>query len=82
MLLDIIDVLEEEYEEIEDIPQEGLCSFCYGEKLRLMQKSEYSAYDEYYAEMLDYVNESKPPFCFVIRFTYGILRGPTILQSN
>ena len=52
-------MLEEEYEEIEEIPEEGLCSYCYGEKLRLMQKSEYSAYDEYYAEMLDYVNKSK-----------------------
>ncbi|RYP35707.1 hypothetical protein DL766_002360 [Monosporascus sp. MC13-8B] len=47
----------EEYEEIEDMPENDLCSYCYGAKLRLMQKSEYSAYDEYYAAMLEYVNK-------------------------
>ncbi|KAK1994860.1 hypothetical protein LX36DRAFT_692917 [Colletotrichum falcatum] len=53
------DIIEswEEVEEMEDMPQEELCSYCYGAKLRLMQKSEYSAYDEYYAAMLEYVNK-------------------------
>lgn len=66
-------MLEEEYEEIEEIPEEGLCSYCYGEKLRLMQKSEYSAYDEYYAEMLDYVNESK----LLILLSLSVLPTPS-----
>ncbi|GKT64258.1 lysM domain-containing protein [Colletotrichum tofieldiae] len=53
------DIIEswEEVEEIEDMPQDELCSYCYGAKLRLMQKSEYSVYDEYYAAMLEYVNK-------------------------
>ncbi|KAK3302812.1 uncharacterized protein B0T15DRAFT_371689, partial [Chaetomium strumarium] len=31
-------------EKLEDMPQTQLCSFCFGEKLRLMQRSPYSAY--------------------------------------
>ncbi|KFZ00855.1 hypothetical protein V501_10416 [Pseudogymnoascus sp. VKM F-4519 (FW-2642)] len=52
----IIDALDE-YDELEDIPKADLCSYCYGAKLSLMQRSEYSAYDEYYAAMLEYVNK-------------------------
>jgi hypothetical protein len=60
----------DEYDELEDIPKTDLCSYCYGAKLSLMQKSEYSAYDEYYAAMLEYVNKGKlfrispPPYAF------------------
>lgn len=53
---DIIDSWEE-VENMEDIPKDELCAYCYGAKLRLMQKSEYSAYDELYAETLEYVNK-------------------------
>ena len=55
------DVIEawKEVEEIEDMPRDELCSYCYGAKLRLMQKSQYSAYDEYYADMLEYVNKGR-----------------------
>lgn len=41
------------------MPKDQLCSFCYGEKLRLMQRSPYSAYDSLHAERLLYINESK-----------------------
>lgn len=40
------------------MPEEQLCSYCYGTKLRMMQQSPYSVYDELFAEMLGYVNES------------------------
>ncbi|KAH6608261.1 LysM domain-containing protein [Trichoderma cornu-damae] len=56
---DIIDSWEE-VENIEDMPETELCSYCYGAKLRLMQTSEYSVYDEDYAAMLDYVNKDSP----------------------
>lgn len=46
-------------EDISDFPEEQLCSYCYGAKLSLMQGSAYSAYDEYHAETLAYINESK-----------------------
>ncbi|KFY18020.1 hypothetical protein V492_00207 [Pseudogymnoascus sp. VKM F-4246] len=61
----IIDGLDE-YDELEDIPKTDLCSYCYGAKLSLMQKSEYSAYDGYYAAMLEeppVYNGSKPETC-------------------
>jgi hypothetical protein len=48
-----------EVDEIEDMPQNELCSYCYGSKLRLMQSSVYSAYDEDFAAMLKFVNNSK-----------------------
>ncbi|KAH6710632.1 hypothetical protein DL95DRAFT_351095 [Leptodontidium sp. 2 PMI_412] len=53
------DIIEswKEVEEIEKMPRTELCSYCYGAKLRQMQKSAYSAYDEYYAVMLEYVNK-------------------------
>lgn len=41
------------------MPENELCSYCYGAKLRLMQSSEYSAYNEDYASMLEYVNKGK-----------------------
>ncbi|KAH8168700.1 LysM domain protein [Sarocladium implicatum] len=54
------DVIEswEEYEDIEDMAEKELCSFCFGAKLRMMQASPYSAYDELYAEMLKHVNKN------------------------
>ncbi|KAM5487525.1 hypothetical protein MaudMau93_004610 [Microsporum audouinii] len=45
-------------EEISDMPRDQLCSYCYGAKLRLMQQSPYSAYDNLYAERLDFVIKS------------------------
>ncbi|KAL2211281.1 LysM domain protein [Sarocladium strictum] len=53
---DIIDSWDE-YEEMEDMPEDELCSYCFGAKLRMMQASPYSAYDELYASMLEHVNE-------------------------
>ncbi|KAK3947265.1 hypothetical protein QBC32DRAFT_374430 [Pseudoneurospora amorphoporcata] len=46
-----------EVEKIKDMPQAQLCSFCLGAKLRLMQSSPYSAYDELHAERLEYINK-------------------------
>ncbi|OBT55533.1 hypothetical protein VE04_05578 [Pseudogymnoascus sp. 24MN13] len=48
----IINALDQ-YDELEDIPKTDLYSYCYGAKLSLMQKSEYLAYDEYYAAILE-----------------------------
>jgi len=48
----------EDVEELSDMPKDQLCSFCYGEKLRLMQQSPYSAYDSLHAERLSYINEN------------------------
>ncbi|RYP80780.1 hypothetical protein DL770_006100 [Monosporascus sp. CRB-9-2] len=53
---DIIDSWED-YEEIDQMPEEQLCSYCFGAKLRMMQQSPYSAYDELFVEMLKHVNE-------------------------
>ncbi|KAM5467138.1 hypothetical protein MauCBS54593_005760 [Microsporum audouinii] len=39
-------------DKISDMPQDQLCSYCYGAKLRLMQQSPYSVYDSSYAERL------------------------------
>ncbi|KAL1617782.1 hypothetical protein SLS54_007561 [Diplodia seriata] len=36
------------------MPKEQLCSYCYGAKLLMMQQSPYSAYDENYADRLQY----------------------------
>ncbi|CAH0024421.1 unnamed protein product [Clonostachys rhizophaga] len=55
----IIDTLDE-YKYIEDIPDKELCSFCYGEKLRQMQKSEHSAYDREYASMFEFCRIDSP----------------------
>ncbi|CAG9990288.1 unnamed protein product [Clonostachys byssicola] len=52
----IIDALDK-YKNIEDMPEKELCSFCYGTKLRQMQKSKHSAYDREYASMLAFVNK-------------------------
>lgn len=41
------------------MPEDELCSYCFGGRLRMMQSSPYSAYDEMYADMLEYVNEGK-----------------------
>ncbi|KAI0112109.1 hypothetical protein GGR51DRAFT_547171 [Nemania sp. FL0031] len=42
---------------IEDMPEEQVCSYCYGAKLSLMQSSPYSVYDELHAQQLEYINE-------------------------
>jgi hypothetical protein len=55
---DIIDSWED-YEELEELPEDKLCSFCFGGKLRMMQESPYSAYDDLYAGMLEHINQSK-----------------------
>ena len=44
------------YENIEDMPNDELCSYCFGAKLRLMQTSPYSVYNDYYAETLKNIN--------------------------
>ncbi|KAF7551417.1 hypothetical protein G7Z17_g5036 [Cylindrodendrum hubeiense] len=46
-----------EFKSIEEMPKNQVCSYCFGAKLRMMQKSPYSAYDELFAEMLSYVNK-------------------------
>ncbi|KAF3491742.1 uncharacterized protein GIQ15_01259 [Arthroderma uncinatum] len=45
-------------EEISDMSRDQLCSYCYGAKLKLMQQSPYSAYDNLYAERLKFVIKS------------------------
>ncbi|VUC21228.1 unnamed protein product [Clonostachys rosea] len=64
-----------EYKNIEDVPEQELCSFCYGAKLRQMQKSEHSAYDQEYASMLEFVNKK----CHVAS---RIAPGQKFPQSN
>jgi hypothetical protein len=54
--LDIIDSWKV-VEDINQMPRDQLCSNCYGSKLRLMQQSPYSAYDQIYQQRLDYVNK-------------------------
>lgn len=39
------------------MPDAQLCSYCYGAKLRIMQQSPYSAYDELFAQALETVNK-------------------------
>ncbi|KAL5344790.1 hypothetical protein ACLOAV_010187 [Pseudogymnoascus australis] len=73
----IIDALDQ-YDELEDIPKTDLCSYCYGAKLSLMQKSQYSAYDEYYAAMLEYVNKE----CGTDHPTTPIREPPVYNGSN
>lgn len=46
-------------DDISEMPEDELCSYCLGAKLRMMQESAYSAYDDLYAERLEYINESK-----------------------
>lgn len=38
------------------MPQDEICSYCYVERLQMMQQSPYSAYDEYYQSVLETVN--------------------------
>ncbi|KAG6006482.1 hypothetical protein E4U21_007026 [Claviceps maximensis] len=49
---DIIDDFGDDDESLETMPEAQLCSFCYGAKLRMMQQSPYSAYDELFAQTL------------------------------
>ncbi|EFY87854.1 LysM domain protein [Metarhizium acridum CQMa 102] len=53
---DIIDAFED-YESLEAMPNAQLCSYCYGAKLRMMQQSPYSSYDELFAQTLETVNK-------------------------
>lgn len=46
----------DDVEELSDMPRAQLCSYCYGAKLRMMQRSPYSAYDELHAVTLEYIN--------------------------
>ncbi|KAI9157867.1 hypothetical protein HJFPF1_05850 [Paramyrothecium foliicola] len=41
----------QDVEELKDMPRKELCSYCYGARLRVMQNSPYSAYDDAYAEI-------------------------------
>ncbi|KAK0391599.1 hypothetical protein NLU13_1099 [Sarocladium strictum] len=68
---DIIDSWEE-YDDLEEMPLSKLCSYCYGAKLRMMQESKYSAYNEYFAEALVYVNKK----CGVTSPTEPITKPP------
>lgn len=49
----------EDVDELEDMPQDEVCSDCFGGRLRMMQASPYSGYDEFYQVQLEFVNESK-----------------------
>ncbi|KAL2204346.1 hypothetical protein CC79DRAFT_1277976 [Sarocladium strictum] len=53
---DIIDSWDD-YEDLDDMPKSELCSYCFGARLRMMQASAYSVYDELFAEMLKHVNK-------------------------
>jgi hypothetical protein len=55
---DIIDSWDD-YEDLDDMPKSELCSYCFGARLRMMQASAYSVYDELFAEMLKHVNKGK-----------------------
>ncbi|KAK8043700.1 hypothetical protein PG993_006130 [Apiospora rasikravindrae] len=48
----------EPVDDLADMPRDELCSFCNVEKLRLMQKSPYSAYSSSDAERLSYINQN------------------------
>ncbi|CAG7566317.1 unnamed protein product [Fusarium equiseti] len=52
------DVIESwgDFEALEAMKKEQLCSYCFGEKLRQMQRSPYSAYDGLFAKQLEYIN--------------------------
>lgn len=39
----------------EDMPQSELCSYCYITKLKMMQSSSYSFYNDYYQTQLEYI---------------------------
>jgi hypothetical protein len=56
-VLDIIDGWAT-VDDITQMPTTQLCSYCYGAKLRMMQQSPYSAYDEIYEERLKYLVKS------------------------
>lgn len=40
-----------------EIPDDKLYSYCYTERLQLIQRTPYSAYDDYYATILEVINE-------------------------
>ncbi|EXU95641.1 LysM domain protein [Metarhizium robertsii] len=53
------DILEswDSVDELDKMPETQLCSYCFGTKLRMMQQSPYSGYDELFANTLEIVNE-------------------------
>ncbi|KAJ3496988.1 hypothetical protein NLG97_g2243 [Lecanicillium saksenae] len=55
--LDVIDALDDKYEDIDDMPENELCKTCYASKLNMMRDSPYSAYEELFANMLAQVNK-------------------------
>jgi hypothetical protein len=42
---------------IEQMPENKICSYCYVERHRMMQRSPYSAYDDYYKSRLEAINK-------------------------
>ncbi|KAL5048229.1 hypothetical protein BDW71DRAFT_205766 [Aspergillus fruticulosus] len=42
---------------IEQMPENEICSYCYVERHRMMQRSPYSAYDDYYKSRLEAINK-------------------------
>lgn len=65
---DIIDAFED-YESLEAMPNAQLCSYCYGAKLRMMQQSPYSAYDELFAQTLETVNKREIIYYHQVQIT-------------
>ncbi|KAK2750071.1 hypothetical protein FQN57_004563 [Myotisia sp. PD_48] len=53
------DIIEEftEVDSTEDMPEEEMCSYCYVERLEMMQRSAFSFYNEYYKSALETVHE-------------------------
>ncbi|KAI5455805.1 LysM domain protein [Mariannaea sp. PMI_226] len=47
-----------EFYDTSEMPKADLCSYCYGAKLRMMQQSPYSVYDDLFASDLEYVNKA------------------------
>ncbi|KAI5229231.1 hypothetical protein E4T46_01629 [Aureobasidium subglaciale] len=46
-----------DFEDVYNMPLDEMCSFCYVEHYRIMQKSPYSAYDAFYEHNLQMINE-------------------------
>ncbi|RLL97668.1 hypothetical protein CFD26_105896 [Aspergillus turcosus] len=44
-------------ESTDEMPDNEICSYCYVERLQMMQRSPYSAYDEHYKSVLETINK-------------------------
>ncbi|KAH2160430.1 hypothetical protein KXV74_000423, partial [Aspergillus fumigatus] len=42
---------------VDSMPESEMCSYCYVERLQMMQRTPYSVYDEYYQTVLKTVHE-------------------------